>query len=95
MLIQDTLTGKRIVNLQTSLALFHAYSATPSPPPPDQFEREPFEHPSLDGLRGLTNESKNIIDKHQRLARVAETYGLNHVIRWKPKNVRNSAYIII
>lgn len=80
--------GKRIVDLQTSLALVHGSSGTPYQPEQDVYGREPFQHPALDGLHGLTGEGKLMVIEKRRMAQLAEKYGLHHVIRWKPKQVR-------
>lgn len=85
-----TSTGKRVIDLQTSLALLNAPNPeiqANQPPKPDEFDRIPFEHPSLNGLDKLTESAKaKELDK-SRLAKLGESYGLAHVIRWKPKNV--------
>ena len=79
--------GRRIVDLQTSLGLLHSSSATPFPETQDQYRREPFRHPALDGLARVTLESKHQILNVERVAQLAERYGLDTVIRWKPKKV--------
>ena len=81
------LAGKRILELQISLALFHGSSATPFAETQDEYGREPFRHPALDGLAGLSVESKYQIFDVKRTARLAENYQLDSVVRWKPKNV--------
>lgn len=81
--------GKRIVELQTSLSLFHSASATPFPETKDKYGREPFRHPALDGLAGVSLESRFKILDMARLAQLGEKYGLDTVIRWKPKEVRS------
>ncbi|KAL9085594.1 MAG: hypothetical protein Q9165_007494 [Trypethelium subeluteriae] len=82
--------GKRVVDLQTSLALLTAPNPEMQINPnlqPDEFGRTPFQHHSLDGLDKLTESAKaKQLDK-SRLAQLAESYGLAKVIRWKPKNV--------
>ena len=80
-------TGRRIVELQTSLALVHAPPG-PEPLMHDQFEREPFQHPALEGLNGFSENCKNRFLDKKRMAKLAESYGLDGVVRWKPKNVR-------
>ncbi|KAL9067705.1 MAG: hypothetical protein Q9161_006697 [Pseudevernia consocians] len=84
-----TYLGRRIVELQTSLTLLHASSVTPSPETQDQYGREPFRHPALDGLAGVSVESKCHILKMARTAQLGEKYGLDTVIRWKPKRMIN------
>lgn len=75
------------MELQTSLALFHGSSAAPFPDTQDHYGREPFRHPALDGLAGVSEESKYQILNKTRTAQLAEKYGLDSVVRWKPKRV--------
>ncbi|CAF9930667.1 hypothetical protein IMSHALPRED_008247 [Imshaugia aleurites] len=81
--------GKRIVELHTSLSLYHASSATPFPDTRDHHGRQPFRHPALDGLAGVSAENKYQILNTARTAQLAEKYGLDTVVRWKPRSVRN------
>lgn len=81
--------GQRIIQLQTSLTLLHGSSVTPFPETQDQYGREPFRHPALDGLAGVTLESKHQILNLARTAQLADKYGLTSVVRWKPKKMIN------
>ena len=83
--------GKLIVELQTSLALVSASSTAGSSgsPQPDQYGRIPFKHPALEGLDSLTEHGKTTALEKIRVAGLAESYGLDAVLRWKPKKVRN------
>lgn len=85
----ENVTGRRIVELQTSLALVHGTSAAAVLEnfTPDQYGREPFRHPALDRLQGLTEQSKSMIVDKRRIAQLAGKYGLDGVLRWKPKRV--------
>ncbi|MCJ1246780.1 hypothetical protein MMC30_003989 [Trapelia coarctata] len=78
--------GKRIVDLQTSLAVLNTQ---PNPelfaPPPDPFGREPFQHPALETLPQLTEEVRKDSKGKRRMAEIAERYGLMSVLRWKPR----------
>ncbi len=58
-LTQEMDLGKRLVEVQTSLAIIHSASGRPSPLPADLYERVPFQHPALDGLPSLTAEAKD------------------------------------
>jgi dsRNA-specific ribonuclease len=78
--------GRRIVSLQTSLALLNSPQATPLPAK-DNHGRQPYTHPALDGLPGLTHEAKDSVLDKSRLAPIAQRYGLDKVTRWKPKEV--------
>jgi len=77
------------VQLQTSLALLHGSTVTPHPPPDDPYDRKPFRHPALAGLDGLTQTNKDLVNDKNRLARLGENYGLDKVLRWKPKLVHD------
>ncbi|KAL8902887.1 MAG: hypothetical protein Q9207_004315 [Kuettlingeria erythrocarpa] len=79
--------GKRIVDLQASIHIIAASAATPEPTVADRWGREPFKHPVLEGLAGLTQERKKAVLEKNRLARLAGKYGLTGVLRWKPKSV--------
>lgn len=79
--------GKRIVELQASLYIIAASATTPEPPTPDQWGREPFKHPVLEGLAGLTLQRKMEVLHKNRMAKLASKYGLTTVLRWKPKQV--------
>ncbi|KAI4241396.1 MAG: hypothetical protein L6R40_004572 [Gallowayella cf. fulva] len=77
--------GKRIVELQASLHMLAASTATPEPAQVDELGREPFKHPALDGLAGLTQQRKHAVLDKTRTAQLADKYGLVNVLRWKPK----------
>ncbi|KAF2106626.1 ribonuclease-III-like-domain-containing protein [Lophiotrema nucula] len=83
--------GRRIVSLQTSLALLN--SSTPSflgtGAQQDGYGRAAFQHAALSGLAGLTTEAKDDVLSRSRLAPIAERYGLDKVTRWKPKRADN------
>ncbi len=79
--------GRRIVELQTSLALVHRASADGYAPTPDQYGREPFSHQALQGLEGLTENAKFMVMEKRRLSRLGERYGIDGVLRWKPRRV--------
>ncbi|KAF2265126.1 hypothetical protein CC78DRAFT_515948 [Lojkania enalia] len=80
--------GRRIVSLQTSLALIHSPQA-PQTLEVDVHGRTPYQHAALNGLQGLTPEAKDTVLSKDRLAPIAERYGLDKVTRWKPKNAAN------
>ena len=89
------LTGRRILELQTSLALLQSpahnnpSSASSSGSELDSYGRTPFTTPSTQNIEAITPVSKHSIASPVRLARLAESYGLKSVIRWKPRQVRN------
>lgn len=78
--------GKRILDLQTSLALLS------SPQSPVTLNLDPehvYSHPSLDGLENVSVPNKmQVLDK-VRMAKLAGMYGLDGVVRWKPKKSDN------
>lgn len=78
--------GKRIVDLQTSLALL----SSPSPPLTSAFDpNHVYSHPSLEGLENISVQNKmQALDK-VRMAKLAGMYGLDGVVRWKPKKSDN------
>ena len=84
--------GRRIVELQTSLALVHGSSIQPIPVPEDAHGRVPFQHPALLGLDGLTEMAKSTSTDKTRMARLGERYGLDGVLRWKPKRVSHQSF---
>ena len=88
----SSVTGRRIIDLQTSLALLHGSSES-IPETQDQYGREPFRHPALDCLGRLSSESKAKVLKIQRIAQLAEKYGLDMVVRWKPRRVCSAASV--
>ena len=53
----------------------------------DQYGREPFRHPALEGLESITEHGKATILDKKRVGGLAEQYGLDAVVRWKPKRV--------
>jgi len=86
--------GRRIVELQTSLALISSPQPTTQwprdsngTPVPDDFGRKPYLHPALNGLQGLTEGARETVLSKQRLSQLAERYGLDKVTRWTPKRV--------
>jgi large subunit ribosomal protein L15 len=82
--------GKRIVQLQASLALAQNVSApanAQSEVQKDQFGRVPFTHPALDGLSNLSAETKKVLTERSKLAELGQKYDLQKVIRWSPRKV--------
>ena len=79
--------GKRIVDLQTSIALLDAPPTpglSPASPP-----SEVYNHPALQGLENLTSFAKHQVLEKSRLARLARSYGIDTVVRWKPRKSDN------
>ncbi|KAK1143870.1 hypothetical protein N8T08_005983 [Aspergillus melleus] len=80
--------GKRLVQLQASLALAqspgNAASATP-----DAHGRQPFSHPALEGLDNLSHNTKNFLTSKSNLAELARKYEMDKVLRWSPRKPDN------
>ena len=64
-----------------------ASTTTPEPVAVDALGREPFKHPALAGLAGLTEQRKQAVLDKKRTAQLADKYGMVDVMRWKPKLV--------
>lgn len=81
--------GKRIVQLQASLALAQGApsASAASAQQADEFGRVPFTHPALDGLNNLSGETKKILTERSKLAELANKYELQKVLRWSPRKV--------
>lgn len=78
------LLGRRILELQTSLLLLQQ----PLPHKVSEAIRlDPYiySHPSLTGLSNLSSPSKTSVVNKASLSRLATTYGLDKVVRWRPK----------
>ncbi|CAK1365591.1 hypothetical protein CB0940_09911 [Cercospora beticola] len=78
--------GKRILDLQCSLALLNA------PVPSNLAElpsNEVFKHSALEGLENITPFNKTTILHKSRLSALASQYGLDKVVRWKPRDPEN------
>ncbi|KKK17425.1 hypothetical protein ARAM_005171 [Aspergillus rambellii] len=78
--------GKRIVQLQASLALAQSPGTAVVA---DVFGREPFAHPALDGLGNLSTNTRNFLTSKMKLAELAEKYELQTVLRWSPRKPDN------
>jgi len=80
--------GRRILNLQTNLALLVSPTATKTqslPNPSD--DRTPFTHPALEGLANLTDVPLAEVLSKRRLAGLAQSIGMQEIMRWTPKDV--------
>ncbi|KAF2437168.1 hypothetical protein EJ08DRAFT_602148 [Tothia fuscella] len=80
--------GKRIVDLQTSMALVSAPRGR-SAQGPDEYDRVPFHHPALEGLANLSERTKAEMLGKTRVAQLAQNQGLDKVMRWKPRKADN------
>ncbi|KAJ5089133.1 hypothetical protein N7532_007817 [Penicillium argentinense] len=80
--------GKRIVQLQASLALVQNPEAVPSTQP-DEFGRKPFEHEALNGLQNLSPRTKSALTDRTKLAELAQKYQMHNIIRWNPRLPEN------
>lgn len=81
------------MELQTSLALLdgprptYELDAKDGKEKEDKYGRTPFAHPALDKVNNMAPHVKDEVLQKQRLAQLAESYGIGDVIRWKPKQV--------
>lgn len=73
--------------MQTSLALLNNSAARATPKEDGGSQDEPYYHPALQGLDGLTSQKKLGALDQRKIARLGERYGLHSVVRWKPKRV--------
>ncbi|RDW95076.1 RNase III protein [Coleophoma crateriformis] len=82
--------GRRILNMQTSLALLHSPLSTSTQSEPSANDpREPFRHTALEGLRNLADVNVSKVLTKERLGNLAVQMGLSQVVRWKPKSPSN------
>lgn len=81
--------GKRVLSLQTSLALLASPPGPILPQTEGAYERQPFEHPLLESLPHLTAHAKAGVLAKSRLSHLGKEYGLQGVLRWKPKKADN------
>jgi len=79
--------GKRIVDLETSVALLSAPTATSltGKTLPTRQTYPGFRHPALQGLENVTTSIKSQVLSPMRLALVASAAGIESVARWKPR----------
>jgi large subunit ribosomal protein L15 len=87
--------GKRIVQLQASLALVQNPEAANVAVKTDPHGRTPFSHPALDGLRSLSPETKSFLTDRSKLAELAQKYEMQNVLRWTPRKVRYCPMVYI
>lgn len=76
--------GKRIIDLQTSLALLNAPVSPTSTSSPSRNA-----DPAHAGLANITQSSKFQTLDSTRLAKLALSYGMDRVVRWKPRKSEN------
>ncbi|KAL2220190.1 RNase III domain protein [Thermoascus aurantiacus ATCC 26904] len=90
--------GKRIVQLQASLALVQDAGHFAKKTPEDPFGRKPFTHQALDGLNNLSSNTKNFLTSKTKLSELAQKYELQKVVRWsprKPDNLQSSGIDVV
>ncbi|KAI9676378.1 MAG: hypothetical protein M1817_000535 [Caeruleum heppii] len=83
--------GRRIVMLHASLALVNAQNRTRAASKARRGEdtTDPFAHPALEGLQGLTSETLLDLVHKRRIAPIASRGGLGEVMRWLPMRPDN------
>lgn len=77
--------GKRLCDVQCSLALIEQ----PSQVQPYTKKPKHYRHPAMRGVDNVSEFAKNKTLDKERLASLARQYGLDAVVRWKPRNVDN------
>lgn len=83
--------GRRIVEVQASLGLLDAPRSKGSRSlggEPDRWGRVPFVHPQTEGVLGVTGEAREKVLERKRVAQLAGRYGVEGIVRWKPRMVR-------
>lgn len=89
-------TGRRILNLQTSLAIIHSPMGTRTQSLPDKTDkRRPFTHPALAGLANLSDTPVTSVLEIKRLADLATRMGMRDVVRWKPRVVSCTTGVLL
>ncbi|OJJ78416.1 mitochondrial 54S ribosomal protein mL57 [Aspergillus glaucus CBS 516.65] len=83
--------GKRIVQLQTSLALVQNPANSAGPVAEDPHGRQLFAHPALEGLDSLSDSTKVLLTGKTKLAQLAQKYDMQNVLRWSPRKPNNLA----
>jgi hypothetical protein len=87
----DETTGKRILELQVSLALLSTGKGSKTLPGyADPLGRVPFQHPALDGAEALMGTATGYYLHHKQISVLAESYGIPELVRWWPYRVRRS-----
>ena len=81
--------GKRILVLEGTTVLLT--SQAPPPPSTDTYNREPFNHPSLEALPKVQAVDLGDVLSKLRVGQLARSYGIDQVTRWKPRNVCSSS----
>ena len=87
--------GKRIVELQTSIALINAPKGPQESFGLDSFGRLPYEHPALGGLSNLSSSMKYRTLDRRRLYQLGDFYGITRVTRWKPRKVCSTNMMVL
>ncbi|ERF68723.1 hypothetical protein EPUS_07141 [Endocarpon pusillum Z07020] len=77
--------GKRIVELQMSLALLGSSTRDVFKVAKDPHGRTPFQHPATEGIEVLNGGARAHLLHHSRISEMSQRYGLQHVVRWNPR----------
>ncbi|KAG9242704.1 ribonuclease-III-like-domain-containing protein [Calycina marina] len=82
--------GRRIITLQTTLALLNSSVATKTQTISSiEDGRVPIEHPALQGLNNLTSAPIDEVLTKYRLGGLATQAGMRDIMRWKPRLTQN------
>lgn len=77
-------TGRQAVALELTKDII---AEAPTQLPADPYGREPFSHPSLNGINNLAETQPKDIVHLQAMHKVALEVGMMKVVRWKPRLV--------
>lgn len=91
-LLISFISGRTIVDVQCLLGLLSAPESQLSVNArtrADQYGRIPFEHASLASLENVQAQAKSSILDRKRVAQLASRYGMDGVVRWKPRQVQD------
>ena len=80
-------TGKRIVELQMTLALLGRATKDVFKVPEDPHGREAFQHPSTEGIEVLNGGARAHLLHHMQISALGQRHGLGDVVRWNPRKV--------
>lgn len=80
-------TGKRIVELQMTLALLASATRDVFKVAEDPHGRRPFQHAATEGIEVLNGGARAHLLHHKQIAALSQRYGLEEVVRWNPRKV--------
>lgn len=89
LLYTELMTGRRILNHQTNIALLNSPIATQMQSLQDPSDdRKPFRHPAIDKLQNIADAPLEEVLSKRRVAGLGTQCGMREILRWVPRNVR-------